>query len=307
MKYCTIYLFYLLSMCGCANTNMVSNKATDQKELELPAFNVEGHRGIRGLMPENTIASMLKAIDYGVQTVELDVVISKDKQVVVSHDIYFHPDISTHPSGKTITADEAPNLLLYNMTYDSIKNYDVGLKPHKDFPEQMKLAATKPLLSNLIDATDAYAKSKGINILYNIEIKANPDWDNKKQPAIQETVELVMNIVQAKKLEARCYLQSFDFRPLQILHAQYPNITTAVLIGGNEKRSLQAQLNALGYTPKIYSPAFALVNEQLVASVHAAGMKIVPWTVNKKQDMKRMIDLGVDGLITDYADRYKEL
>lgn len=294
----------LLHACGSSKEAV---KAGPKKALVLPAFNKEGHRGIRGLMPENIIPSMWRAIDFDVNTVELDIVISGDKQVVVSHDVYFHQDISTDPAGKTMTAKEAQTHLLYKMDYDSIKKYDVGLKPHKDFPQQQKVAAYKPLLVDMIDAVDAYARTKGKPIIYNIEIKANPEWDNVKQPAIEETVELLMRIVKEKKLESRSYVQSFDFRPMQIIHQKYPEMTTAILIGGNEKRSLDEQLKALGYVPEMYSPNYQRVTEELVKACHKKGMKIIPWTVNSKEEMRKLKAIGVDGIITDYANYFSEL
>jgi glycerophosphoryl diester phosphodiesterase len=297
---------FAAALVGCNAPKSVTTTSS-KKALQLPAFNKEGHRGIRGLMPENTIPSMWRAMDFDVNTVELDIVISGDKQVVVSHDIYFHPDISSDPQGKHIGAKDAQNHLLYKMTYDSIRKYDVGLKPHKDFPQQQKVPAYKPLFADLIDAVDAYARTKGKKIIYNIEIKANPEWDNVKQPAIAETVDLLMAIVAEKKLEGRSYIQSFDFRPMQIIHQKYPHMTTAILIGGNEKRSLEDQLKALGYIPEMYSPAFARVTPELVKDCHKSGMKIIPWTVNTLEDMKRLKAMGVDGIITDYANYFSEL
>ncbi len=292
-------------MAGCQSTKM--SQTTSKKGLVLPAFNKEGHRGIRGLMPENTLPSMYKAIDFDVNTIELDIVISKDKKVVISHDIYFHPDITTTPDGKYLTSKEAQEHQLFKMDYDSIRKYDVGLKPHKDFPQQQKLAAYKPLLSELIDSSDAYARSKGKNIIYNIELKTNPTFDGTKQPPVEETVDLTMQVVREKKAENRCYLQSFDFRPLQILHKKYPDITTAVLISGSEKRTLDQQLTELGYIPERYSPHYSIVTAELVAECHKKGMKIIPWTVNTVDEMKKMKNLGVDGIITDYANYFSQL
>ena len=286
-----------------------SSKQTQQtvKGLMLPAFNKEGHRGARGLMPENTIPSMQKAIDFGVTTVEVDVVISKDKKVVISHDIYFHSDFSTTPEGKTLDKQESENRLLYHMDYDSIRKYDVGLKPHPLFPQQQKVAVYKPLLSELIDATDAYAKSKGKDVIYNIELKANPTWEPTKQPPVEELVDLTMEVVKEKNLENRCYLQSFDFRAMQIIHKKYPHITTAILIGGNEKRTLDQQLKDLGYTPEMYSPSYTLVTQELVNACHQKGIKIIPWTVNNVEEMKKLKQMGVDGIITDYPDYFSQL
>lgn len=300
----------LAIMVGCKSSQLKQSLAGGPggaKGLALPAFNKEGHRGIRGLMPENTVPSMYLAIDYDVNTLELDVVISKDKKVVVSHDIYFHPEITTTPAGKYLTAKEAELHQLYTMDYDSIRKYDVGLKPHKDFPQQRKIPAYKPLLGELIDSSDAYAHSKGKSVMYNIELKTNAAYDGIKQPPVGETVDLVMQVVKEKNLENRCYLQSFDFRSLQIINRKYPNITTAVLIGGNDKRTLEQQLKELGYVPEIYSPHYSLVTAELVAACHKRGTKIIPWTVNTPEEMKKLKTLNVDGIITDYANYFSQL
>jgi glycerophosphoryl diester phosphodiesterase len=281
--------------------------AGNNKPMQLPEFNKVGHRGTRGLMPENTLPSMYKALDYNVNTVEVDVVFSKDKKVVISHDVYFHPDITTTPDGKFLDNKEAQQHLLYQMDYFDIKKYDVGLKPHKDFPLQQKIAAYKPLLGELIDSTDAYARQKNLPVHYNIELKTNPSFDNVKTPPVEEFVDLVMDVVKEKKVEDRAYLQSFDFRPLKIINRKYPKMVTAVLISGSDKRTLQQQLTELGYTPEIYSPHYSLVTPALVEECHKNKMKLVPWTVNSLDEMKRLKQMGVDGIITDYPDYFSKL
>lgn len=295
-----------LLVSGCGATKDVPVAATNYA-LELPAFNREGHRGIRGLLPENTIPSMYLAIDHGVNSIEVDVVISGDRQVVVSHDVFFHQDITTTPEGRHLTAGEAKNHLLYRMDYDSIRKYDVGLKPHPGFPLQKNIPAHKPLLSELVDSVEDYLLKKNRTVIYNIELKTNLNFDNVSQPPVAEAVDLVMEVVKRKGLERKAYLQSFDFRCLRIIHEKYPEMTTAVLIGGKETRSLAAQLAALGYVPQIYSPHFSLVNAALVQECRSRGMKLVPWTVNELSDMQRLKDLGVDGIITDYANLFDKL
>jgi glycerophosphoryl diester phosphodiesterase len=193
------------------------------------------------------------------------------------------------------------------MNYDSIKKYDVGLKPHKDFPQQQKIPGYKPLLGELIDSTDRYAKSIGKPVMYNIELKTNAAYDGTKQPPVDETVDLVMQVVKEKKIEDRSYLQSFDFRPLQILHKKYPTIVTAVLISDKDKRSFEQQLNELGYSPQMYSPHYSLVTPELVKECHKRNIKLIPWTVNTLEEMKKMKQLGVDGIITDYPNYFSQL
>ncbi|HEY1021455.1 MAG TPA: glycerophosphodiester phosphodiesterase family protein, partial [Flavisolibacter sp.] len=167
----------------------------------------QGHRGSRGLMPENTIPAMRKAIDLGATTLEMDLGISGDKQVVVSHDPYFHENITTTPDGKTLTKAEAGKRLLYSMPYDSIKKYDVGLKPHPDFPRQQKLAVHKPLLADLLTDAEAYAKKMGRTLFYNIEIKSKAEGDGKKHPPVEEFVDLALAVINANGIMARTTIQ----------------------------------------------------------------------------------------------------
>jgi glycerophosphoryl diester phosphodiesterase len=284
-------------------------KATKKETLQvpLPAFNKEGHRGTRGLMPENTIPAMYKAIDIGVNTVEVDVVYSKDRKVVISHDLYFNPDITTTPEGKSLDKKEAPKTLIYTMDYDSVRKYDVGLKFYPEFPRQQKMAAYKPLLAELIDSTNAYARSKGKSVLFNIELKTSAANDGIKHPPVDEFVEGVMRVVEEKKIQKQCYLQSFDFRPLQLIHKKYPDIVTAVLISDKEKRSFEQQMTDLGYTPEMYSPHSALVTPELVRECHKRGTRIIPWTVDTPEEMKKLKAMGVDGIITDYPDYFSQL
>ncbi len=296
----------VLALLSCGTQHGASSKNI-AASMPLPVFNKEGHRGARGLYPENTIPSMYSAIDHGVTTVEVDVVYSKDGQVVISHDVYFHPDITTTPDGRHLDAKEAQKHLLYEMTYDSIRKYDVGLKPLPGFPKQKKIPAYKPLLAELIDSTDAYARSRGRTILYNIELKSNKNNDTIRHPPVEEFVDGIMKVIKEKNLEDRCYLQSFDFRPLQILHRKYPNIVTAVLIGGADKRTFEEQLRELGYDPQMYSPHYSVVTKALVEACHSRGIKIIPWTVNTVEEMKKLIALGVDGIITDYPDYFAQL
>jgi glycerophosphoryl diester phosphodiesterase len=267
----------------------------------------QGHRGCRGLMPENTIPAMLKAIDLGVTRLEMDAVVSKDNQVVVSHDIYFNQAITTTPEGKTLTKEEAEKRVLYTMPYDSIRKYDVGLKPHPDFPQQQKIGAYKPLLAELLDATEKYAKEKGRQVAYNIEIKSRPDNDGKKTPPVEEFVDLVMNVIRQKAIDGRLNIQSFDPRSLQVVHRKYAGVATALLIEGNDRRSLEEQLQQLGFNPQFYSPHFSLVTAALVEQCHQKNIKVIPWTVNTLEEMKRLVSLKVDGIITDYPNLFSEL
>lgn len=274
-------------------------------------FEIQGHRGSRGLMPENTIPAFKKAIDLGVHTLELDVVISKDKKVVVSHDPFFNPNCTTDPSGKFITKENQGNL--YQLTYDEIKKYDVGLRGNKDYPEQQKVAVYKPLLEDMIRESEKYAKAKGVKPLkYNIEIKSEEKEYDISQPKVEEFSDLVYKVIIKQLPPERVTLQSFDYNVLKFWHKQieqkkYKPITLSALIEPFDNNDVKFNLEKLGFKPQIWSPYFAQATEKRVKELHELGIKVIPWTVNKREDMEKVKAVGCDGLITDYPDRAKGL
>ncbi len=270
------------------------------------SFDFEAHRGGRGLMPENTIAAMKNAIDIGVTTLEMDVVISQDKKVVVSHDPFFSEAITTTPDGRHLTKANTENYLLYSMPYEDIKKFDVGLKPHPGFPQQQKIPAYKPLLSTLIDSVEAYAALKGQKMQYNIEIKSKEGFDNVRHPAPEDFCKLVMDVIEKHGILSRTIVQSFDVRPLQYLHKNHPEVVLSYLVE-QPLIQLQGQLDKLGFIPQIYSPNQALVSAKLVADCHSKGIKVIPWTVNTLDQMNTLLKLGVDGLISDYPNLFAQL
>jgi glycerophosphoryl diester phosphodiesterase len=271
-------------------------------------FDKEGHRGCRGLLPENTIAAMKKAVDLGVTTLEMDAVITKDGQVILSHEPFFNHEITTRPDGSFVTEAEEKALNIFQMTYAQVQTFDVGLRPHPRFPRQQKTAASKPLLADVIDTVKAYCQRKGVvPPQFNIETKSQPETDGIYHPAPEEFVDRLMAVVKKKNIEDQTIIQSFDFRTLQYLHRQYPSIRTAMLIEDYDKRSLEEQLQALGFTPTIYSPHFSLATKEVIQACHQKGMLVIPWTVNEVAQMKTLIGLGADGLITDYPNLFADL
>ena len=288
-------------------TSIIACTTSKKNTIVLPSFDKEGHRGARGLMPENTIPAMIKGIDLGVNTLEMDLQITKDKKVIVSHDPNFNANITTTPDGKFLTKEEAKTLLLYHLTYDEIARYDVGMRSHPDFPQQQKIKVHKPLLSDLLDATEAHAKQKGVDILYNIEIKSNAKNDGINHPPVEEFVDLAMAVINQKTVAKRTIIQSFDPRALVVMHKKYPSIKTSLLIERFDKRRITEQLKEIGFTPDVYSPNHELVTKQLVNECHQKGIKIIPWTVNDLQKMKALVAMGVDGIITDYPDLFAQL
>lgn len=297
MKIAPVLLCLLFWLAGCGPHINSAYKPLGGRK----AFDKEGHRGCRGLMPENTIPAFLKAVDLGVTTLEMDALITKDSQVVISHDPYFNHDITTKPDGSYVTMGEEKTLALYNMPYTEIARYDVGLKPHPRFPQQQKMHAVKPLLAQVIDSVETYtAKNHKKPMQYNIETKCTPATDDLYHPKPGPFVEMLMAVITAKKLESRVIIQSFDPRSLQYLHDKYPAIKTALLVDFADKKNFAMQLKNLGFIPTIYSPEYHLVTPLLVKQCHDTGIQIIPWTVDDKPAIVNLTTLGVDGIITDY-------
>ena len=294
--------FIALIVMGCSNQKTFQTHPLGDGGV---VFDKQGHRGCRGLMPENTIPAMLKAIDLGVTTLELDVVITKDKKVILSHEQWFGQEITTKPDGTYMGEREERKYNIYWMTYEQTKTFDVGMKPHPRFPQQQKIKVTKPLLSDVIDSVNKDMMTRRRPFpYYNIETKTNPEFDGVFQPKPGEFVELLMAVIKEKQIEDHVIIQSFDFRTLQYLHQHYPSIKTAMLIEDFDKRSLDEQVKALGFTPTIYSPAYQLVNEKLLKNCHQQNMKVIPWTVNEKAKIEELKKMGVDGIITDYPNLF---
>jgi len=294
--------FILIFFMACSTTKTVPVTPSGDGGI---VFDKQGHRGCRGLMPENTVPAMIYALGMGVTTLEMDVVITKDKKVILSHEQWFGKEITTKPNGDFIGEREERTYNIYWMTYEQTKTFDVGMKPHPRFPQQQKMKVTKPLLADVIDSVkkDMMTRRRPFPY-YNIETKSNPEFDGVFQPKPEEFVELLMAVIKEKQIEEYVIIQSFDFRTLQYLHKHYPSIKTAMLIEDSDKRTLDEQIKALGFTPTIYSPAFVHVNEKLVKSCHNQNMKIIPWTVNTKEKIEELKAMGVDGIITDYPDLF---
>ncbi|HWB24516.1 MAG TPA: glycerophosphodiester phosphodiesterase [Chitinophagaceae bacterium] len=270
-------------------------------------FDKEGHRGCRGLMPENTIPAYLKAVDLGVTTLEMDAVITKDSQVVMSHDPYFNHDITTKADGSYVTLQEEKSLKIYGMNYSEVKCYDVGMKINPRFTQQQKIPAVKPLLSDVIDSVEAYTTKTGNRpVQYNIETKCTPATDNIYHPEPGRFVELIMAVIKERKVESRVIIQSFDVRSLQYLHQKYPSIKTSLLVDGGNKKIFALQLQNLGFIPTIYSPEYHLVTPLLVKQCHDTGVELIPWTVDDKPTMDSLKNMGVDGIITDYPNLFSK-
>ena len=297
----SIFMIVLLVGCSASSKLVISNKSLTNR------FDKQGHRGCRGLMPENTIPAFLKAIDMGVTKIEMDVIISKDKKVVVSHEPYFNYLITTKPDGTYFNKNEGKAAQLYDMDYAEILQYDVGMKPHPDFPKQQHIQAVKPLLTTVVHSVIYHMRTmRRPPVWYNIEIKSNKKGDGISHPAPAEFVDLVMATVREAGIETYTIIQSFDLRILQHTHRYYPQIKTSLLIEHSNKKSFNSNIEALGFQPTIYSPHQRLVTPELIKECHKAGALIIPWTVNSKKKINFLKNNGVDGIITDYPNLFYE-
>lgn len=259
-------------------------------------INIQGHRGCRGLMPENSLPAFKKAIELGVHTIELDLAISKDKKVVVSHEPFMKSDYCLDNNGNEIAKEDELNYNFYQMSYDSIKMFDCGSKYFERFPQQEKVKVYKPLLSEVIELSE----SLNPNIYYNIEIKADLRYDTIYTPVPSEYVRLVLNVINKYGIANRVNLQSFDIRVLEEIKKQNTSIKLALLVDENE--AIDNKLKSLSFSPEIISPYYRLITKASVKDYQKEGFQIIPWTVNTEEDMLSMIAFNVDGIITDYPD-----
>jgi glycerophosphoryl diester phosphodiesterase len=309
-----IYFFLLLWI-------MAQSAEAQQNALK---FDLQGHRGARGLKPENTIPAFIRAMEYGVTTLELDLAITKDRQVVVSHEPWMAADICLQPDGSEIKKSEETRFNIYQLTYDQVIAFDCGQKGNPRFPEQEKISVHKPLLQDVINAVEDYIKSyTAYEVDYNLEIKSRADGDNLFHPIPEEFSDLVYSLVDQYLPWERVVVQSFDLRILQYWNKKYPHVRLAFLV--ENTKTPQKNIEELGFTPWIYSPYFKLLKKEQVTHLRSLSVsrpqqtdqlsgkpitskvRVIPWTVNEPEDMKLMKSWGVDGLITDYPNRAVEI
>lgn len=266
-------------------------------------IDVQAHRGGAGLHPENTIEAMKHALDMGVNTLELDLQLTGDGQVIVSHDSYFHHRYAIRPDGSPVLKDE-PKEYLYTMPYDSILKYDVGSRQSEVWPQKACYPAVKPLAKDLIQFVEQYTKEMGYSpVRYNIEVKSSAksgegtNWANYDALA-----DACCKLLISLNLGDRLVVQCFDHRALNHMHEKYPELIYSYLISAKNP-GYDAYMAKLNFIPQWLSPHHSITDEELVRRCHEDGMKIVPWTADEPEDIKRLIDLKVDAIITNYQDR----
>jgi len=260
-------------------------------------FDKQAHRGGAGLMPENSIPAAINAVKNG-WTIEMDIYMTKDSQLVVTHDPHIVSLYAQYPDGHPVLKSEESRLLIKNMNYAEVKSFDIGSRFYPVFPDQQKTKTYIPLLSELIDTAENYARQHHLT---------PPHYNIQPGPAYTITddfrtdyVRKMMNIILAKQIGKRSMFQAFDLGMLETVHRDYPGkIKTFYLVGASHK-DLNKALDRLSFKPDYISPAYTIVNQQMVDACHAKGIKIIPWTVDRQEDIDKLKAMGVDGIISNY-------
>lgn len=243
---------------------------------------VHGHRGARMRLPENTIPAFEYAIKAGAHAIEMDLQVTKDNVLIVSHDPTLHPPICTGPQ---------TNALIRQLTASELKAWDCGATKNPAYPDQ------KPVPGTRLPTFDEVLKLASLgNFDFNIEIKSNPQHP-EYQPAPDEYAKMVWDRVKAHKLEKRAIVQSFDWRTLVALRKIAPDVRISALTD-KDTRDFASIAKDAG-NAQIVAPQYGLVTPEKVAAAHAAGLQVVPWTANSADVWDKLIAANVDGIITD--------
>ncbi len=300
MKQKLLLPLLVLAMTMLPLTASPENSSTDSPPRP-SSIDLQGHRGARGLLPENTIPAFLYALDAGVTTLEMDAVINAEGHVYVSHEPWMSAEICSHADGRKVSVQEEKSLKIYTMSDDEVASYDCGSRGHPRFPQQRPMKVAKPLLNDMFEAVRLRTAASGRQpVRFNIEIKSDPRGDGLFHPEVGQYARLLYDLLQQNNVVERTSIQSFDPRALEAAHVIDPQVSLVLLVENHN--GFETNLRRLSFTPDIYSPDSALVDKKLITAAHALGMQVIPWTVNDEPSMRSLLDLGVDGLITDYPD-----
>lgn len=272
--------------------------------LAAAAFDLQGHRGARGLAPENTLPAFARALEVGVSTLELDIGVTADGQVVVSHDPALNPAIAREPSGQWVAAPRGPRIR--DLTLAQLRAYDVGrIQPGtpyaRTFALQQAVDGTRiPTLAEVV----ALVRQRGAaHVRFNIETKLFPQAP-EDTVSVEAMVDALLQAVRDLGIRERVSIQSFDWRSLARVQALEPGLPTVYLTGRVPAiEEVPQHIHAAG--GRTWSPRFDTLTPTLLREARTLGLVVVPWTVNETGDMERLVDWGVDGLITDYPDRLR--
>lgn len=294
-------------------------------------FDLQGHRGSRGLMPENTLPAFDLAMQIGVTTLELDIGITRDGIVVIAHDSVLNQDLVRLPDGKWLETTVNIGPSIFSMTFDELQQFDVGrIKPGtkyaERYPEQQAVDGTR--IPKLADLFALVRKSGNERVRFNIETKLSP-FERDTTPRPEVFVDTLLGVITQEKMRSRVTIQSFDWRTLKIVQQRAPDIPTVYLSAqqkwldninaeAREGSAWTAGLNAREFDGSVarmvkaaggaaWSPYFGDVDQAKIQEAQDLGLKVVVWTVNEVIDIEKMLDAKVDGIISDYPNRVREV
>ncbi|MFM8347099.1 MAG: glycerophosphodiester phosphodiesterase family protein [Bacteroidota bacterium] len=274
-----------------------------------PVFDIQGHRGARGIRPENTIPAFITALDSGVTTLEMDLAVSRDGKIIVSHEPWMNATICRKPDGSTISEQDQQLYNLFQMDYADIRQWDCGSAGNPRFPRQHRIAVCKPLLRDVIAAAEDHLKGyTRYEVDYNMEIKSDSLGDGIFHPPVAIFADMVVKMVDEYLPLERVTIQSFDFRVLRYLHEHHPQVRLSALTFSD--KPVEEELARLGFVPDVWSPLFTTLDRRELKHLHELKpdsrpehrLRVIPWTVNEEKDMLSMKGMGTDGFITDYPD-----
>ena len=254
-----------------------------------PNVSVIAHRGGAGLYPENTIEAMLNAVKLGVTDIEMDLHVTKDGVVVVSHDPYVIGYGKKYP--------------IYSLTWKQLTSKVIGNAKDPAFPDSKRLYTHVPMITTLIDSVETYCHLHRLPpVRYTIEIKSDPSADGKLTPDYKTFTDQCIKALGSRNLGARLLLQSFDVRTLKYVHSKYPSARLLYLIDSTSGTYDKA-MAVLGFVPYAIGPDYTMVNSAFVSKAKSAGMRVIPYTVDNKADAQKMVKAGVNAIITNYPDK----
>lgn len=260
---------------------------------------IHGHRGSRGTRPENTLASFSEALRVGADVLELDMAVTKDEAIVVSHSLAIPPALCLEPGGGKLSAATP----IRSLSLAQVKSYDCGSLPNPSFPEQLRFPGERiPTLEEVFELVERSTFPAAAAVEFSIETKIIPGLPHQS-PGPERFVDLVAVLLEKHSLVSRTIVQSFDDRTLRAMKKRLPKVRTALLTGENHFDFVAA---ARGLGADILSPDSRWITRTDVIALHRAGVQVHPWTVDEDEGWARMLELGVDGIITDYPQRLSD-
>ncbi|MFA8449571.1 MAG: glycerophosphodiester phosphodiesterase family protein [Bacteroidales bacterium] len=260
-----------------------------------------GHRGARGLLPENTLPGFIKSIEIGVDAVECDVFVTKDKKVIISHNPKISSIMGSNPDGSHVTKKQSDSLILYNMNYEDIVKFNIGLRQNPTCPEQKTLSAKIPLLTDLFETVKKFYNNHPEirkRIVFFIEIKSWYKHDNLYTPPYDDYINSVMDVVQKHLTPRQVVIQTFDLRAMEFLNENYEEYTTQFL---RASPGININLDSLSFTPKLYGSQLDQTNPKDYDTLLKKNIKLITWIPNSIPEMQKAFDiLKSDGIGTDY-------